>query len=1647
MKKKFLQLFEVCCLFITISISPAQASNYYWRAVAVNNLFTNVGNWETSPGGGVSPSVAPGVNDDVFFPVASNFNNINFNSGNCRNFSSNAASPASFTFTGTLTALAGSVDFSGATATLNFLNGADINFTGALSSHTLNFGNAIVQGGNLNFNGAGTGTYTLTAPLNTNAVIAISGQSFNTAGYDFSFTNLAVTGSTVKTINFSNSKVTEKKTTALRGNMQLNSSHTTTTYNFTGTRLYIENTATVSNQVLPAIALDYGVQVTMDSVILNAGAGAMNNYDMISIPSSSSVQTKLSISVLKLNTNKLILGLPNESAGNPNTTDFTIGQLYYVRPGTAITVGDRMRMNIGAIIPPSGCGQNTIMTTGGFPLNINATVPISTGNIGFYGITFSGSAYNAGSSDNDLGLNSGTVTWSGAGSGINFWWVGGTGNWNDPTKWSIVGSGGAPQSASGCLPTVKDNVYFDAASFSGTQTVTMPSGIDAYCKNLDWSAGSNQGLLTAIVTTGRNNLYVNGSADFSKARGVETDLVFIGTGTHTITSGTFFTYNNNFVRLAGTGTYTLADNFTGNPSTSYFQHRAGSFNTNGKTLDVMEFISYSFPVSTANLRNLDITNSIINIRDKIGNAGAGPNNIDLYLMNSLNASNSTFNMYAAVGPYFGVTKSVNASPSLSAVTLNNINFLSPALAYFVAAAGSGAGFTINYNDVTFTNSANITAGNTHVHTINNYNLSSGYTYSFTPGTTTPFNVLTGINHVTSGCADLVLIKSLTNGSRANIRKTAAPFNVNGAFISDINSAGATMNVLNGLDGGNNNNVTVASATGRTMYWVNNAGNWSDGTNHWSIGVSGGNPAVTNPSGCIPRVIDSVVFDNHSFSLAAQTVTLDVDGNCKGMLWTTAAGSRNPVFAGASTRLLNNYGSIELGAGMSSTFNGTMIMWSMGTGVNANYLDMNGVNTNNNIEFRGGGRYDLTDSVSIVNGANISQVKGTFNTNGYKIYAGNLSLTPANGNSASIANSLIELTGPFGAYTATHNTTAGSAWDATGSTLRLFNGWVQISNSMPVTYENIDMLARNNNAGNAVIGSATQRVTFNKIKFSNANTTGVYSKLDGIFTIDTLQYTPFSINSLTPGGSKEYLVNDTIIAYGTPCMPTYIRSATVGTPAILKRTICNTFLNFVNIRDITAGSCTAAQNKVLGTDEGGNTNWTFTSIPGLSSLGPDTTLLCKDLPYLQLANGYGSIPGMSYLWNTGAMTGNISIGTGGTYSVTVTYAPGCNVTGSRVITVGPTPPVTMPATYKQQSATYCTTGGYNYYDGAAASATNNKSILALNPNGNTITPSSITVNNEGNLTGGGGIFTNSAPGYYQSTDGVKTIRVSKRLHSVVAPGSYTVNGGVIVRVYYEDADLANIASDTWPGGFSVSEQGWFKHTDNTAQGVVNTMTPGYLTGGAHIVPTASGTQNGVKYVEFKVTSFSTFGYYAKTTPYLLPADITGFTGITQGCAVKLNWRSSVESNLKRFEVQRSADGGNTYTTIQTITATGSGSSYSYTDDNPVAGKNLYRLKMTDADGHYTYSPITLVPVNCNGGTSVVVYPNPAVNTATVSIGGFRGNVTGYMHNAAGQLVMTGRLVNGSNILHIEKLAAGVYSLSVMDENGGRVVTKVTVGLGR
>lgn len=118
---------------------------------------------------------------------------------------------------------------------------------------------------------------------------------------------------------------------------------------------------------------------------------------------------------------------------------------------------------------------------------------------------------------------------------------------------------------------------------------------------------------------------------------------------------------------------------------------------------------------------------------------------------------------------------------------------------------------------------------------------------------------------------------------------------------------------------------------------------------------------------------------------------------------------------------------------------------------------------------------------------------------------------------------------------------------------------------------------------------------------------------------------------------------------------------------------------------------------------------------------------------------------------------------------------------------------------------------------------------------------------------------------------------------------------------------------------------------------------------------------------------------------LPVSLTDFTVKLENSKVLINWITSSEQNNSHFNVNHSTDGRD-FTLLSTVEASTDGnkkSSYSYSHLSPQSGTNYYQLQQTDKDGKTKDLGIRVVNFSLAKEQQVLVYPNPAQTTATVS----------------------------------------------------------------
>jgi len=178
---------------------------------------------------------------------------------------------------------------------------------------------------------------------------------------------------------------------------------------------------------------------------------------------------------------------------------------------------------------------------------------------------------------------------------------------------------------------------------------------------------------------------------------------------------------------------------------------------------------------------------------------------------------------------------------------------------------------------------------------------------------------------------------------------------------------------------------------------------------------------------------------------------------------------------------------------------------------------------------------------------------------------------------------------------------------------------------------------------------------------------------------------------------------------------------------------------------------------------------------------------------------------------------------------------------------------------------------------------------------------------------------------------------------------------------------------------------------------------------------------------------------------LPVTLLNFKGEKADGKVKLEWTTTEEHELNRYELERSTDGIN-FSVIAVVFAKGEQKNvYTYLDERPAYGSNYYRLRMVDDNGRFTYSNTALVQFGEKLSGLMTAAPNPARQQINIRLTGYeKGNYILRLYNTAGVLLEIRKV----NLLEHQQtevlnrkgdLQSGIYMATLHDENNNKVGT--------
>ncbi|HEY0042764.1 MAG TPA: T9SS type A sorting domain-containing protein, partial [Flavisolibacter sp.] len=194
---------------------------------------------------------------------------------------------------------------------------------------------------------------------------------------------------------------------------------------------------------------------------------------------------------------------------------------------------------------------------------------------------------------------------------------------------------------------------------------------------------------------------------------------------------------------------------------------------------------------------------------------------------------------------------------------------------------------------------------------------------------------------------------------------------------------------------------------------------------------------------------------------------------------------------------------------------------------------------------------------------------------------------------------------------------------------------------------------------------------------------------------------------------------------------------------------------------------------------------------------------------------------------------------------------------------------------------------------------------------------------------------------------------------------------------------------------------------------------------------------------KVSGYTSFGTFAvgNATATVLPLNIISMTAVRKSNGNLVTWTTSSESDLDKFEIQRSND-GISFTTTSTAAArnTSSLNMYSFTDIAPLNGVTYYRLKIVNKNNSYSFSKI--VKLNSNSFTILSVLPNPASSYIRISHNEIKDRkVLLRIFSASGVLVkqVNPALNTPQTLMDVNDLSSGMYYIELKSGTGKQSIS--------
>ncbi|GGB79036.1 T9SS type A sorting domain-containing protein [Dyadobacter sediminis] len=176
---------------------------------------------------------------------------------------------------------------------------------------------------------------------------------------------------------------------------------------------------------------------------------------------------------------------------------------------------------------------------------------------------------------------------------------------------------------------------------------------------------------------------------------------------------------------------------------------------------------------------------------------------------------------------------------------------------------------------------------------------------------------------------------------------------------------------------------------------------------------------------------------------------------------------------------------------------------------------------------------------------------------------------------------------------------------------------------------------------------------------------------------------------------------------------------------------------------------------------------------------------------------------------------------------------------------------------------------------------------------------------------------------------------------------------------------------------------------------------------------------------------------------LPVTLTSFSAEKEKNTALLTWTTGTETRSDHFELQHSIN-GKSWNTLAQINAKGESQNsvdYNYIHANPVLGaENLYRLKMVDTDGSYTFSRINTLTFDADA--AFTIFPNPVSETLTIQLSDPE-NVKNIQLLNSSSVPIHHSGSNPAFKLDVRNMHSGLYFVKITRTDGTLLIQKVVI----